>query len=278
MKPSIKWIIWLLIVVLTAIALFVIWILIFKQKVEGVSPPSTTTNSQSKSKPPTPPQTERTPVSPLNSGALALVNGMVSPSTDARFTLLPNHYSNKSIYVQKPVREALTSMMNAAKSDGVDLVVISGFRSYSEQMSIWQRKWQANSGMDDLGKVQQILKISSMPGISRHHWGTDIDFNDLNVSYWHTGAGVKTYQWLRANASSFGFCEPYYGKAQGQRSGGYEDEPWHWSYVALARPLQQQRSAHMSEVLQQPILGSSVLSSKPEWVEQYVNSVSVGCQ
>ena len=153
MKPSIKWIIWLLIIVLAAIALFVIWILIFKQKVEGISPPSTTTNSQSKSKPSNIPPVEKTPVPPLNSGALALVNGMVSPNTDARFALLPNHYSNKSIYVQKPVREALIRMVNAAKSDGVDLIVISGFRSYSEQMSIWQRKWQANSGMNDLGKV-----------------------------------------------------------------------------------------------------------------------------
>jgi LAS superfamily LD-carboxypeptidase LdcB len=278
MKPIKKRDIWLLIIVLATITLFGVWVLLSEQEVKDITSSSTNTNNQSNSKPSNTPPTQKPSIPPQNSETLALVNGMISPNTDPRFGLLPDDYSNKTIYVQKPVRDALIRMINTAKSDGIDLIVISGFRSYSEQMSIWQRKWQANSGMDDLGKVQQILKFSSIPGISRHHWGTDIDFNNLNVSYWHTGIGAKTYQWLRANAASFGFCEPYYGKAQGQRLGGYEDEPWHWSYVALARPLQRKRSENMGEILRQPIVGSSVLLSKPEWVTQYVNSISTTCQ
>jgi LAS superfamily LD-carboxypeptidase LdcB len=160
----------------------------------------------------------------------------------------------------------------------VNLQVISGFRSHQDQMGIWNRKWQAGSALDDQTRVNQILKFSSMPGISRHHWGTDVDFNNLNPSYWQSGAGQKALQWLRANAPSFGFCEPYSGKNQGKRTGGYEDEPWHWSYKAIAQPLQNQRSASLNDVLNQPISGQHIVKAMPARMSAYVTSVGASCR
>jgi LAS superfamily LD-carboxypeptidase LdcB len=222
---------------------------------------------------------EKPPVgAPRVSADLLLASGMIKPESDARFSRLPASDSSKIIYVQKATQAALVKMMDAARSDGIDLKVISGFRSYGEQKAIWQRKWDANAGQDDLNRVNQILKFSSMPGISRHHWGTDVDFNSLELSYWRTEKGAKTQQWLRQNAASFGFCEPYSGKAQGKRSGGYEDEAWHWSYRAIALQLQNLRSANMDNILHQPLTGQKVVLNMPERMRAYVTSVAASCQ
>jgi zinc D-Ala-D-Ala carboxypeptidase len=72
-----------------------------------------------------------------------------------------------------------------------------------------------------------------MPGTSRHHWGADVDFNSLNNRYFESGAGLKIYNWLVEYASEFGFCQPYTKIGQG-RSGGYEEEKWHWSYLPVS--------------------------------------------
>ena len=81
-------------------------------------------------------------------------------------------------------------MYNAALLEGVELKIVSGTRNFHQQKSIWERKWNANiKSMDSLSSVKEILKYSSMPCTSRHHWGTDIDLNDLNNSYFEYGKG-----------------------------------------------------------------------------------------
>ena len=75
-----------------------------------------------------------------------------------------------------------------------------------------------------------------MPSTSRHHWGTDIDLNDLNNSYFERGSGAKIYQWLTANASTYGFCQVYSPLGK-ERPAGYQEEKWHWSYTPLSKPM-----------------------------------------
>ena len=48
-----------------------------------------------------------------------------------------------------------------------------------------------------------------MPSTSRHHWGTDIDLNSLNNSYFSSGKGLKEYDWLTTNANHYGFYQVY---------------------------------------------------------------------
>jgi LAS superfamily LD-carboxypeptidase LdcB len=71
-----------------------------------------------------------------------------------------------------------------------------------------------------------------MPATSRHHWGTDMDLNSLDNSYFESGEGLKIYQWLTAHAADYGFCQPYTSKSGGRT--GYEEEKWHWSYLPLS--------------------------------------------
>jgi zinc D-Ala-D-Ala carboxypeptidase len=118
--------------------------------------------------------------------------------------------------------------------------VQSSTRSFYDQKSIWDGKWNGtitvmninlNKAMrDPLKRALEILKYSSMPGTSRHHWGTDFDLNVLDNRYFETGEGNVLYRWLRENAGRYGFCQPY----TSGRSSGYNEEKWHWSYKPLA--------------------------------------------
>ena len=72
-----------------------------------------------------------------------------------------------------------------------------------------------------------------MPGSSRHHWGTDIDLNAFENSWFESGEGLKLYNWLQANAANYGFCQVYTKKGNA-RPTGYEEEKWHWSFKPLA--------------------------------------------
>jgi LAS superfamily LD-carboxypeptidase LdcB len=85
-------------------------------------------------------------------------------------------------------------------------------------------------------RALEVLKTSSAPGTSRHHWGTDIDLNSVDPQAWERSPLSGTYTWLTANAATYGFHQPY--TPHSQRGGrGYFEEKWHWSYTAIAQPL-----------------------------------------
>lgn len=116
------------------------------------------------------------------------------------------------------------------------LKIISGTRNFWQQKAIWERKWQSNTPMFGTGidNAKHILRYSSMPGSSRHHWGTDLDINSLEPGYFKAGRGLREITWLRQHAGEFGFCEVYSPRSTG-RLRGYEPESWHWSYMPLAK-------------------------------------------
>jgi len=85
-------------------------------------------------------------------------------------------------------------------------------------------------------RALEVLKTSSAPGTSRHHWGTDIDLNSVDPQAWERSPLSGVYTWLTANAATYGFHQPYTPRQQrGNR--GYFEEKWHWSYTAIAQPL-----------------------------------------
>ena len=163
------------------------------------------------------------------------VMGRFLPQTHVRFQQVPAHLCSKSMYLQKEVIVAFQQMKLAAAREGVSLRIISGTRNFWEQKAIWERKWNANlqSFGASANNAREILKYSSMPSSSRHHWGTDIDINNLSPTYFTTGKGLKEVLWLRKNANKFGFIEVYSPRASGRLT-GYEPEAWHWSYSPLS--------------------------------------------
>lgn len=274
------WILRLFLMILIIIIAFLVWMIyqLNTQKIPRSTEPTDITKpaptTKDKRSPAQPPASSEKPLDN------ALISGRIEPSTDARFALIPVEYSSKDIYLQKQAYDALIKMITDAQADGVNLRVVSGFRSYKDQMLIWQRKWQANiaNNTDEIERAKQILRYSSFPGISRHHWGTDLDLNSVELAYWRTPEGVKISDWLRTHASNYGYCSPYSGKQIGQRVGGYEDEPWHWSYKPLAKSLQIARSKSLDIALAQPIVGQEAISQIPDQIRAYVDSVSASCQ
>ncbi|MDO4222610.1 MAG: M15 family metallopeptidase [Acinetobacter sp.] len=231
------------------------------------------TADDSKTQTPTANQKD-TPVSIPKSTVPAqpIVSGMIQAGKDPLLSYLDEQYTSKENYVHRDVKSSLIAMIEAAKKDRIHLEVISGFRSHGHQRSIWERKWNSFSGSND-EKLYKILRYSSYPGISRHHWGTDIDFNSLELAYWRSDEGMRTHQWLVNNAAKFGFCEPYSGK----RNGGYENEPWHWSYKKIAYPLQQQRMQSFNSIFEAKILGRETAIAHANEIAQYVSKVSPSC-
>lgn len=153
---------------------------------------------------------------------------------DTNFSVVSSKYSSKTIYLRNEVLLKFDQMYNAALEDGIKLILISGTRSFNHQKYIWDRKWAKNIlKMDSISAVKEIMKYSSMPSTSRHHWGTDIDLNSLENSYFEKGEGKKIFDWLVANAFKYGFHMTYDNQEETKRS-GYKMEKWHWSYMPIS--------------------------------------------
>lgn len=161
--------------------------------------------------------------------------GRFEPSDHPDFTTLPSRYTNReSAWLRKEAAEAFMLMADSAAADGIRIFVVSATRNHEYQEDIWTRKWDAKNG-DDAEKALAILEYSSMPGTSRHHWGTDLDINSVEPSYFESGQGARIYEWMNANAHKFGYFQPYTAQMRGRT--GYNEEKWHWSYQPIARKL-----------------------------------------
>ncbi|ASU33917.1 DUF2817 domain-containing protein [Mucilaginibacter xinganensis] len=122
-------------------------------------------------------------------------------------------------------------------------------RNFTTQGGIVGREMHGLTGKssdsDIETEVLRIMQTRSMPGFSRHHWGTEIDVVSATRTDW-TGNGrfVKMIPFLQQHSQQFGFFNPYTTGFSGQ-SGfpdptqrHYEEEPWHISYFPIANVLQ----------------------------------------
>jgi LAS superfamily LD-carboxypeptidase LdcB len=80
----------------------------------------------------------------------------------------------ETIPLAKKAGKAFEKMRKAAKKEGVVLEIVSGYRSYDRQKAIWNRKYKANetAGLSPEQNIKKIIEYSTLPGTSRHHWGT----------------------------------------------------------------------------------------------------------
>ena len=115
-------------------------------------------------------------------------------------------------------QDAFSVMQSAAANDGISLSVISGYRSYSRQNTIY------NNYVSRDGKAKADT-YSARAGHSEHQTGLAADINSLSQSFKNTKEG----QWLNEHCSEYGFIIRY---PEGKESiTGYIFEPWHIRYV-----------------------------------------------
>ena len=186
------------------------------------------------------------PVEKIDSAKIEYIMGHFEPSEHEDFVLIPTEYaSREGLYLRKETLLDYIRMHNHAAVDGISFTIRSATRNFEYQKGIWERKWTGQTILSDgtsaaeieaeAERASKILLYSSMPGTSRHHWGTDIDLNSFDNSYFETGQGLLEYQWLLEHASEYGFCQSYTDKSGGRT--GYEEEKWHWTYTPIITEL-----------------------------------------
>lgn len=152
------------------------------------------------------------------------------------FSEIPKSLADRKIYLRKEALLDLEQMSREAQKEKLQIKVISGFRGFDDQKRIWENKYNntyAKTHPDPKERVVAILSYSSMPGTSRHHWGTDVDLNSLENSWFEKGEGKRLYDWLQKNGPRFGFYQVY----TAGRKVGYHEERWHYSYLPLSKNL-----------------------------------------
>lgn len=139
----------------------------------------------------------------------------------------------EGLRLTRDAARALAELVAAAAHDGVELRVVSAYRSYERQQQLFESAVQRH-GVD-----QQWV---AAPGRSEHQLGTTIDFADaafahvLEPSFATTAEG----QWLGANARRFGFVCSYTEENAAQS--GFRPEPWHYRHrPGLFEPTDQER-------------------------------------
>lgn len=159
--------------------------------------------------------------------------------------------------VHRDVVAPFLRLQDDARAAGFELGILSGFRSFDQQLSIWNRKATGALAVLDSDAVPlnierlsepelvfAILRWSALPGASRHHWGTDLDVYDraaqppgyeielIPDEVNPGGMFGPLHEWLDgriAAGRAYGFFRPY-----DRDRGGVAPERWHLSYAPAA--------------------------------------------
>ena len=169
------------------------------------------------------------------------------------FELAPN----KSTLINQQVTSSLSLLLERAKKAGVEISIVSSFRSFERQLLIWNDKWLGYrpvysrhgrplniSQMSNIEKYKAIALWSALPGMSRHHWGTDFDiFATQAIEQGHqveltaeefsnNGVCCELANWLEQELEKLGFFRPYK-----QYNKGVSEEPWHISHIETSQKI-----------------------------------------
>ena len=137
----------------------------------------------------------------------------------ARLVAIGTDIHGRTQWLQPGAARALVPMRKAAAADGVELQIVSAFRSIEYQLGIIERKRARGLSIDE------ILRVSAAPGYSEHHSGRCVDFTTPGFdALEEVFDRSPAFEWLQRNASRFGFTLSY----PRDNVHGIAFEPWHW--------------------------------------------------
>jgi len=112
-------------------------------------------------------------------------------------------------------------MKLAAATDGVELILVSAFRSIARQAALVAGK--LSKGMT----LEEALEYSAYPGFSEHHSGNAVDIGTTGACHLEEEfESTPAFAWLCEHAADFGFTMTYPRDNQF----GIAYEPWHWCH------------------------------------------------
>ncbi|GKU25402.1 D-Ala-D-Ala carboxypeptidase VanY [Clostridium folliculivorans] len=131
--------------------------------------------------------------------------------------------ANENKKLKREAAEALEDLFSDAKKEKINLIFVSGYRSFESQASVYERKLKSDG-------ATEASKYVAKQGSSEHQTGLAVDINsspyyDLAEDFEKTKEG----KWIAENAYKYGFVIRYLkGKSD---ITGYNYEPWHLRYV-----------------------------------------------
>lgn len=201
---------------------------------------------------------------------------------------------SSQLLVHKDMLPALQKLRADSIAAGFSLELVSAFRGFDHQLSIWNAKAQGLRPLyNDHGELLDyktlsprevlyaILRWSALPGASRHHWGTDVDVVDKSALYEAykiqltpeetkpDGIFGPFHLWLDSHLPQTDFYRPY-----AEDTGGIAPEKWHLSYAPLSHDFQKKLSF---ELIQSTIqnaeieLKNVILQELPEIYQRYID-------
>ena len=189
-----------------------------------------------------------------------------------------DHLIGNSFKLHKQVQPAFERMAEAARESGIKIEVVSAFRSFERQKQIFEGKYKrfTRQGLSPEEAIAKIIEYSTIPGTSRHHWGTDIDLIDANpprpeavleARHFHgEGPFCKFKEWMNEHAEKFGFYEVYTDLPDRR---GFKYEPWHFSYAPVSIDLlKAYRQLDIKQImLEEEVLGATFFTD--DFIEKY---------
>ena len=184
---------------------------------------------------------------------------------------LPQDWSIQTEEVQngyemdKRAAPAMREMIQAAKEDGVELMLCSAYRSIEKQQQLFDRSQQAYmaQGMSEEEAYAKTATETAIPGTSEHQTGLAADivtptYQMLDAGFADTPAG----QWLSEHATEYGFVLRY--PQDKQEVTGIIYESWHYRFVGKTHAkLMKESGLCLEEYLQQELPEGYTGASEP---------------
>jgi D-alanyl-D-alanine carboxypeptidase len=125
----------------------------------------------------------------------------------------------RPIFLAQSAAEGWHQLRHAAFAAGLEIQLLSGFRSVSRQVEIIQDKLRTGRSLAD------ILKVNAAPGYSEHHTGRALDIGcPGSPPFEESFSETPAFKWLMVEAPAFGFSLSYLR----DNAYGLGFEPWHW--------------------------------------------------
>ena len=137
--------------------------------------------------------------------------------------LLDNSYAKSGIYLVKEAKEQIEKLISDAKNDGMNIRVISAYRSYSYQENLYNNYVKSDG-------VALADTYSARPGYSEHQTGLVVDVTRAFDNF-NNFENSEECNWMLNNAHNYGFILRYPKDKENITT--YSFEAWHYRYVGV---------------------------------------------
>lgn len=142
-------------------------------------------------------------------------------------------WAKSSYYVDARIEEDVLSLLQAAEEAGCHPTVISAYRPYDYQQTLFAnrvRRAETEEGLEGDEALERAAFWVALPGASEHQMGLALDIVDAGYSNLDEGQeSTVTQQWLMEHCAEYGFILRYPTDKSAITGIGYE--PWHYRYV-----------------------------------------------